>query len=202
MSQDSIPRYQPVPDPRSFSIEMLQRVKARDPEALEALFETYFDRIYGLAYRLMGNRAAAEDVVQDVFLKVYRAAHQLDSNRDPGPWLGTVTYNVCRDFWRSRGHQLQKRSASMDEHPALAAMLSDPAKDPEQVTAMLERERKVQEAINELPPDLREVVVLRDYRGMSHEEVAAQVGASYAAVRKRYSRALARLGKALKDVLR
>lgn len=179
------------------SRQTLERVRLRDSQALGMLFEFYFERIYGLAYRLLGERMAAEDVSQEVFRKVYRAADQLDPGRDPGPWLLSITHNVCRDLWRSRGHKLSRRTASFDEHEALRATLSAPGENPEQATLRRERERSVQDALMKLPEPMRTVVVLHDYRGMSHEEISVVVGASYAAVRKRYSRALTRLAQLL-----
>lgn len=184
----------------ALSRKTLEKVRSRDPQALALLFEFYFERVFGLAFRLMGDRQAAEDVTQDVFYKVHRAAHQLDPGRDPGPWLTTITYNVCRDYWRSRGHKLEKRSASVDEHAALLAVLSAPGDNPEQALLKSERDRVVQQAIMKLSEPLRTVVLLHDYRGLGHEEIASITGASYDAVRKRYSRALARLGELLKDM--
>ena len=83
------------------SVAELERVRARDPEALAAFFERYVDRVFGLVYRLLGDRTLAEDMTQDVFLKVHRAAHQLDPRRDPRPWIMTIAHNACRDLWRS-----------------------------------------------------------------------------------------------------
>jgi RNA polymerase sigma-70 factor (ECF subfamily) len=179
----------------------LEKVRGRDSQALATLYEYYFERVYGLAFRLMGERAAAEDVTQDVFYKVYRAADQLDPERDPGPWLMTITYNVCRDAWRSRGHKLARRSQSLESTEGLLSVLPSGDPDPEAVTLRHEREGMVQAAILDLPEPLRAVVLLRDYRGLTHEEIAEVVGASHEAVRKRYSRALARLAQSLKDVL-
>jgi len=84
----------------------LERVRAREPEALAAFFERHFDRVYGLVYRLLGDRTIAEDMTQEVFLKVHRAAHQIDPARDPVPWLVTIAHNACRDLWRSNAWKL------------------------------------------------------------------------------------------------
>jgi RNA polymerase sigma-70 factor (ECF subfamily) len=190
------------PEERSpLSRETLERVRERQPRALSQLFEFYFERIYGLAFRLLGDRPAAEDVTQDVFQKVYRAADQLDPDRDPGPWLLAITHNLCRDLWRSRAYKLSRRSQSIEDSPFLAQTLPAPGNAPDDVVSRLERAQRVQEAILKLPEPYRSVVVLHDYRGLSHEEIAVATGASYAAVRKRYSRALAKLGDLLKDVL-
>src|SRR5262245_39343034 len=109
----------------------LEGVRRRDPEALAALFERHFDRVYGFVYRLLGDRAAAEDMTQEVFLKVHRAAHQLDPARDPGPWLATIATNACRDHWRSSAHRMARHSGSIDAEPAVALRLATVAGEPE-----------------------------------------------------------------------
>jgi RNA polymerase sigma-70 factor (ECF subfamily) len=182
------------------SREILVRVRERDPEALATFFEAYFDRVFGLVYRLLGNRAGAEDVTQEVFYKVHRAAHRLDPERDPMPWLAAIAHNACRDHWRSGAYRMSRRSASIDQQPAVHAMLAAPG-DPEREALALERERLVQAAIQELPEMLRVPIVLHEYQGLSHEEVADVLGIRHDAARKRYSRALATLGKRLRESL-
>jgi len=184
----------------SLSRSTLEMVRERNPRALSMLFEFYFERIFGLAIRLLGDRDAAQDVTQDVFRKVYRAAYQLDPARDPGPWLMAITHNTCRDVWRSRAYKLSRKSSPIDDL-AGSAVLREKGDTPEEAMARTERAQRVQEAILKLPEPYRSVVVMHDYRGLSHEEIATSIGVSYAAVRKRYSRALAKMGELLKDVL-
>ncbi len=195
---ETAPRPGPPPPDRA----ELERVRARDPEALAAFFERYFDRVYGTCYRLLGDRTLAEDMTQDVFLKVHRAAHQLDPARDPGPWLTTIAHNACRDLWRSNAWKLTRRSASLDGDSAVAATLPHPARDPERDHLAREREQLVQKALLQLPEPLRVAIVLHDYEGLGHEEIAAATGIHHAAARKRYSRALAALGRLLEESLR
>lgn len=178
---------------------VMERVRERDPEALGALFEHYFDLLFGLTYRLLGERTAAEDMTQEVFYKVHRAAHQIDPSRDPAPWLIAIACNACRDLWRSSAHRLARRSASIDDNPGVAARLTRGTHDPERDLLSAERERLVQEAIGRLPGPLRIAVVLHDYQGLSHQEIARITGIRHAAARKRYSRALEALGRVLKE---
>lgn len=177
---------------------VLDGVRRGEPSALAALFEACFDDVYGLAFRMLGDRSAAEDTVQEVFLRLHRAAATLDPDRDPRPWLRTVTANLCRDHWRSFGARVSRQSVSVDAEKAPPLAHRGPT--PEAETLAGERAERVQEAIGELPEEMREIVVLRDYEGLSHDEIAEIVGASAAAVRKRYSRALSRLGEMLQDV--
>ena len=178
----------------------LEGVQARDSHALATFFEFYFDRVYGLAYRLLGDRTSAEDVTQEVFQKVYKAASQLDVTRDPGPWLTTITHNACRDFWRSKAFKLGRRSQSLEDTEGLAEVLPAPGDSPEETLLRAERAAQVQAAILKLPEDLRSVVILHDYQGLGHEEIAAMIGTTHAATRKRYSRAMSRLAMLLRNV--
>ena len=177
---------------------LLEGVRRRDPAALDAFFEHYFDRVYSIVARLLGDRAAAEDAAQEVFLKIHRAAHTIDPARDPGAWVATIATNVCRDFWRSSPYRMARKSASIEDTPGLSDRLPSGAADPEEDALASERTRLVREAVMELPDHYREVVVLRDYDNRSYEEIAAIAGANETAVRKRYSRALAELGRLLR----
>ncbi len=189
-TQESVP---PVLD--------LEAVRRRDPAALAALFEQHFARVYGLVYRLLGDRTAAEDAAQDVFLKLHRAAHTLDPTRDPGPWITTIAYNVCRDLWRSGAYRLSRRASPIDDPTGPDGHLPHSADNPERDLLRSERERLVQGAIARLDEPMRVAVVLREYDGLSYEEIATIAGISAVAARKRYSRGLAELGKLLKGTL-
>ncbi len=172
-------------------------VRARDRVALSAFYERYFEEVYALTFRLLGVREAAEDVTQDVFVKVHRAADRLDAARDPMPWLASIVWNSCRDHWRSAPQRMQRRSADVTA-PGVAAVLAADGSDPAQEFQQAERERIVQGALCELPESLRAVVVLHDFAGLDLSEVAGAMGVSHAAARKRHSRALDRLGELLR----
>ena len=174
-------------------IQELEAVRRRDPEALAAFFEAHFDRLYNLAYRLVGEHALAEDVLQEVFLKVHRAADQLDPEKDPGPWLATVTRNACHEQWRRRRRHVEGAQPIETDLPDSPEIRPSQLENPEARAVRLEQEHNVGRALMRLPEGLREVVVLRDFHGLDHEEVATVVGAKITAVRKRYSRALVEL---------
>jgi RNA polymerase sigma-70 factor (ECF subfamily) len=190
-----------MPDPEPPTSAELERVRARDPEALGRFFERYFDRVFGLVYRLLGDRTQAEDITQEVFLKVHRAADRLDPARDPGPWLMTIAHNACRDLWRSNAWKLGRRAASLDGDSPVAATLSTNRDEPERTLIAAERERLVQEALTRLPEPLRVAIVMHDYQGLGHEAIAAATGIGHAAARKRYSRALSALAQQLRGRL-
>ena len=159
-------------------------------------YDRYMDLVYGLATRMLGNRTLAEDAASEVFLKVHRAADRLDPARDPAPWLVTITTNVCRDLWRSAAYRVSQRAADVHD-PMVAASLSSGRDEPEQNAVRSERERVVQEALLKLPAPLRESIVLHDYSGLDHRQVADTLHIAHDAARKRYSRALAALASLL-----
>ncbi len=179
---------------------LLERVCSRDPEALGAFYDRYLDLVFGLAWRLLGDRTRAEDAASEVFLKVHRAADRLDPMRDPAPWLTTITTNVCRDVWRSGAYRMSRRAADVDD-PVQAASLTTGRNDPEADSLGSERERLVQEALTRLPEPLRTAIVLHDYQGLDHREVAEVLHIAHDAARKRYSRALAALEEQLRGRL-
>lgn len=174
----------------------LERVRDRDPAALGLLFDACFPRVFSLIHRLLGDRTLAEDAASEVFLKVHRAAHTIDPGRDPSPWLSTIATNVCRDLWRSGAYRMSRRAASVHDE-VVANRLTSGADEPESNAIVHEREHMVRGALAALPDSLRVAIVLHDYDGLSHQEVADATGIEHAAARKRYSRALAALAKLL-----
>lgn len=185
---------------RSFPLidrEIVEGVCRREPEALGRFFEHYFDRIFGLAYHLLGERASAEDATQEVFFKVLRAADQLDPMRDPAPWLITITLNTCRSYWRSAHYRMTRRSISLGTGPEPATEIPDDSRNPAEEVAITRRQQIVQEAIRSLPEKLRVVILLRDYQGLDHKQIAMIMDLNHDAVRKRYSRALVELARLL-----
>jgi RNA polymerase sigma-70 factor (ECF subfamily) len=186
---------------RALDRATLERVAARDPDALAAFFEAYFDRVYGLVFKLLGDRTQAEDAAADVFLKVHRAADRLDPARDPMPWLATIAANSCRDLWRSGAEKMRRTAVQVDD-PAVRDRLTTGTNDPERDALVREREDRVRAAVDALPEDLKQSVLLYDYAGLSHEDIARSLGVTHDAARKRHSRALAALGRALGDTLR
>jgi RNA polymerase sigma factor (sigma-70 family) len=172
---------------------VLEGVRRRDADSLARFFDVAFPYVFSLACRLTGNRHTAEDVAQDVFLKVHRAADRLDVDRHPKPWITAITYNACRDVAR--------RASASPEESTDATLVGERHESPGTPADELEqreRERLVERALRTLDDLSRAVVILYDYCGYSHEEIAGVVGASHAAVRKRYSRALSKMGETIR----
>lgn len=180
--------------------EVLERVRVRDPEAMASFFDRYFGLVYAVALRLSGDRDRAEDLAQEVFYKVNRAAHTLDPARDPAPWLVGITTNAFRDRWRSTAGRIDRHSASFDGDLVLRDTVAARTPGPVDDFVTGERERRLREAIAALPEGLRTLVSLHDFAGWGHDRIAEALGITHDAARKRYSRALATLRRGLEDL--
>jgi len=175
--------------------EFLEGVRSRDADALARFFDMAFPYVYNLAFRLVGNRELAEDVTQDVFAKVYRAADTLQVDRHPKPWLSTITYNTCRDAARRSA----VRPESLEDAATIGERSGD-ASSPEDVLLRKEREKMTEKALLELDVESRAVVILHDFWGTSHDDIAEILGLTHAAIRKRYSRALKHMAQTIKGL--
>lgn len=163
------------------------------PPTWEEIVRDHSPRVYRLAYRLTGDPHEAEDLTQDVFVRVFRS---LDTYR-PGTfkgWLHRITTNLFLDKVRRR--QRIRFDALTDE---LAARLPLRATgtDPEQVFAMTHLDDDIQAALSALPPQFRAAVVLADIEGYSYEEVAQTLGVKMGTVRSRIHRGRALLRQSL-----
>ena len=108
--------------------------------------------------------------------------------------------NACRELWRGKHFRATQRSVSIADIEDWEADHPRSQGTPEAKLLESERHERVRRAVLELPPPMREVVLLHDFQEMSHQDIASATGASHEAIRKRHSRALARLAETLKDV--
>ncbi len=201
---DGRPAAGDIPRARAFprvDAGVLEGVRRGDPTALGEFFDLFFDRIYGLAYTLLGDRALAEDASQEVCYRIQKGAHRLDPGRDPSPWVLASTVNACRSIWRSAAQRMRRESVSI-EATGSEFDAPDPALGPDEHLLAREREQWVRRALAGLEESLREVVLLHDYEGLDHKEIASVLEISHEAARKRYSRALAEMAARLRTVMK
>jgi len=134
----------------------------------------------------------AEEVLQDVFLTIYRKIASLDGRSTFGTWLYRIAVNAALMKLRGRGpvkESIDEYLPQFTKDGRHARMIVDFTHGPEKLLLQKERERVLHEAIEALPPDYKVVLVLRDLEGLSNEEVAEIVGASVMAVKARLHRA-------------
>ena len=163
--------------------DLIERLRAGEPRAFEALVRAYQHRVFGVALRMLGRRADAEDVAQEVFLRVHRAIGEFRGEARLSTWLYGIASNLCLNRLASADH----RRMRPDEDAVMLA--PSPAADAAAVAERSEVEAALRQAIAELPDERRIVVVLRDVEGLSYDEIAQALGLEPGTVRSRLHRA-------------
>lgn len=165
--------------------------EAAEVPSWDEIVAQHSDRVYRLAYRLTGNTADAEDLTQDVFVRVFRSLSTYSPGTFEG-WLHRITTNLFLDGARRK--QRIRFDALSDER---AARLSTPKGVPHEEFADQRFEDDVEAALAQLPPDFRAAVVLCDIEGLSYDEIAEILDAKLGTVRSRIHRGRAMLRDAL-----
>ncbi len=148
--------------------DLARRLRARDPHVMSALYDRYGRTAYALIYRVVRDAAAAEDLVQETFLRVWNRAQSFDEERGAlGPWILTVARNRAIDHLRSVDGRMASYSLELDriENPSLFSKFEDAA-------LTLDRARRLKEAFVKLTPAQREVIELAYFEGLSQTEMA------------------------------
>ena len=157
----------------------------------QEIVETHSDRVYRLAYRLTGNRPDAEDLTQEVFVRVFKSLDTFTPGSFEG-WLHRITTNLFLDQVRRR-----QRIRFDTLSDARVAVLAGNEPNPQESMAEHTFDDDVEVALAALPPDFRVAVVLCDVEGLSYEEIADIMGAKLGTVRSRIHRGRAMLRSAL-----
>jgi RNA polymerase sigma factor (sigma-70 family) len=181
---------------------IVRRCMDGDSGAWAEMVRTHQKRVYGLCYRFTGNAADAEDLTQDVFLKIYSNLGSFDAARGSLPvWITTMTRNLLVDnFRRTRN---QRATDSLDEgwdhaeelKPTDRLVAKDPT--PHEYAARNELAKIVQRALARVSVELREAVILRDLQDLDYKEIAQVLGIPEGTVKSRISRGRAELARLL-----
>jgi len=180
--RDPVPAAEPVPAPAAADWT---------PPSWDEVVRTHSARVYRLAYRLTGNPHDAEDLTQDVFVRVFRSLSSYTPGTFEG-WLHRITTNLFLD--RVRRKQRIRFDGLADD---AAERLPGREPGPAQVYDDTHFDDDVQRALDALPPDFRAAVVLCDIEGLSYEEIAATLGIKLGTVRSRIHRGRSQLREAL-----
>jgi len=177
--------------------ELLNRCLTGDDSAWEALLGVYTRKIYNLCYRFTGRVEEAEDVTQEVFIKVFQTLKSYDAAQGSfSTWLNRVARNHLVDHYR-RTRKDRVTSSLEDEMPA-AQETPSPHMEPTVQVESRERREILQLALDKLSPDLREAVILRDLHDLDYEEIARVLKVPQGTVKSRINRGRLELGRVLK----
>jgi len=187
--------------------QIVRRCMDGDSSAWAELVRTHHRRVYGLCYRFTGNPTDAEDLTQDVFLKIFSNLASFDAARGSlQVWITTMTRNLLVDnFRRTRN---QRATGSLDEGWESAEELKPVDRltaigpSPFESVARRELAKMVQQALARVSVDLREAVILRDLQDMDYKEIACVLGIPEGTVKSRISRGRAELARLLERTKR
>jgi RNA polymerase sigma-70 factor (ECF subfamily) len=186
---------------------LVERLVARDERAFNTLVKAYERRVFALVLRMIGNRAEAEDLAQEVFVQVFKAVGSFRGESKLSTWIYRIAINLCKN----RTKYLKVRhSGEQDELEALQERVpmgqgthSNVAHidRPDDMMAGKQVEHIVQQAILQLEPTFRECLVLRDVEELSYEEIGAITGLPEGTVKSRIHRARAQLKELVERAL-
>lgn len=165
--------------------ELIERCLGGDQAAWDAVVRLYRRKVFNVAYKFVGRYDQAEDLTQDIFLKVYRSLDTFDRRANFQTWLISVSRNLCIDHYRSVRRERETMNRDVDPS-SLTPVATDAAAD-----ARLEyRDRVVllRQALERLPPALKTAVLLRDIQELSYQEIASRLKLPEGTVKSRINR--------------
>jgi RNA polymerase sigma-70 factor (ECF subfamily) len=172
--------------------EVVQRARRGDAEAFGLIVNEYRDRLFGLALGMVRNRDAAEDIVQEAFIKAYKNISGFRGESSIYTWLYRIAVNTAHNHLR-RGRRL-----SPVDFDDVAPILEARGPNPAQKAANTELGEAIEEAVHNLPPRQREVFLLHYFEQMTHREIAESLGITEGAVKANFFHAVQKLKGALK----
>ena len=144
---------------KDFLFDVIRRCQDGDMEAMETVYTGYKSSIFNVAYRFSGSRASAEDLMQEIFIKVFTQINKLRSLEAFNSWFYRIATHTCISFTRKRGRLSEIPNEKIEETPS-------PNND---MTAI---KQDLEQAINILPPKQKMVFILHDVQGFTHMEIA------------------------------
>ncbi len=182
----------------------MQQVKAGNTEAFSNIIRKYQKTVLNLTYRFTGDLVEAEDLAQEVFLRIYRAADRFEARAKFFTYLYQVTLNLCRN---ERAKVRHKRNTSLDAplkdgEPDSVRQIEDPSGSAEDLLTRQELGDVVREAVLSLPEEQRTAVMMQRFQNLSYEEIADILKLSVPAVKSRLHRAKLALKEKLAPYLR
>ena len=187
---------------------LVRRCVAGDAAAWEEIVRTYNRRIYNICYRFAGSGDDAQDLAQEVFIKMYRTLSTYDAERGAFmTWVTTITRNLLVDHFRKT--KQDRMTDSIDTAPSeredampLSDQIADKGVSPDARIQSLETGETVHRALQKLSPELREAVILRDLQDMDYREIATVLKVPEGSVKSRINRGRAELARLLQRTYR
>ncbi|HYM14341.1 MAG TPA: sigma-70 family RNA polymerase sigma factor [Dehalococcoidia bacterium] len=178
----------------------MDRLTGRDLGAFEALYDRYADLVFSVALRVVSDAHVAEDVTQDVFLRVWRRPEHYDVRRGKFvTWLLSVTRNRSIDERRGYSRRLRHEAMPAGEEEGDTLPTTDRTDDPAQMTVLSDERTAVRRAMELLPPEQRLAIQLAYFGGLTQQEVANKLGQPLGTVKTRIRLGMQKMRGALED---
>jgi RNA polymerase sigma factor (sigma-70 family) len=187
---------------------LVRRCIAGDAVAWEEIVQRYHRRIYNICYRFAGSSDDAQDLTQEVFIRMYRTLNSYDVGRGAFmTWVTTLTRNLLVDHFRKTKHDRLTDSldGTASDHPdamPLSERIPDEGPAPDSGVQSRETRDAVHQALQKLSPELREAVILRDLQDMDYREIATVLKVPEGTVKSRINRGRAELARLLQRTYR
>jgi RNA polymerase sigma-70 factor (ECF subfamily) len=202
MSPDPSPQADETPDAAAQDLLWMARIKQGDTEALRSLIEAHQHRVIGTVAKMLGDESDAEDISQQVFIRVWKSAARYEPTAKFTTWLFKITRNlVFNELRRRKRHPTRSLDAAAEED-GRPLQMADPGTKPAD-TALLDDEMQaaIQRAIDELPEVQRMAIILRRYDDIPYEDIGEILDLSVPAVKSVLFRARTELREKLKRYL-
>lgn len=170
MTLSGIPRTPQMSGP--YDEQLARRLQTRDPGAMTELYDRYAKLVWSLIVAIVRDTAAAEDLTEETFLRVWNRVHAFDAGRGAiGPWLLAIARNLAIERLRSRNARMDRGAADLDirEHPFLFV-------DMEREVLNADHPKAIRSAMAKLSPDRRKAIELAYYEGLSQAQIAERLG--------------------------
>ena len=186
----------------STDLELVRRVQGGDKRAFDALFARHQHKIAGLISRYVRDREDVADLVQEVFIKAYRALPRFRGDSAFYTWVFRIAINTSKNHVASRGRRPSEANIDIEdaEHLDGGELLRD-ADDPESEMSRDQLAQVIDEVLRDLPEDLRSAVTLREYDGLSYEQIADIMDCPVGTVRSRIFRAREAIDERIRPLL-
>lgn len=189
-------------------VALVRRCIAGDAEAWEEIVRSHSRRIYNICYRFTGSADKADDLAQEVFIKMYRTLASFDADKGAfTTWITTMTRNLLVDHFRKSKQDratdsLDAGLGEEEDSATLSDRIPDTAPSADDRVQRRETQEMVQKAIQKLSPELREAVILRDLQDMDYKEIAQALKVPEGTVKSRINRGRMELAKLLQRTYR
>ena len=176
---------------------IIQRAAEGDQAAWDTIVQTYWRKVFNVAYRFVGTYDEAEDLTQEIFLKVFRSLSTFDRRANFQTWLISVSRNLCIDRYRSGRRDREVFAREVD---AATVQAESPGPSPQARVETQDRIALLREALKGLSPALRTAVLLRDIHELSYQEIADRLGIAEGTVKSRINRGRAELARRIEAI--